>query len=301
MEKIDLNRKGILMAGGSGSRLMPITCSVSKQLLPVGDKPLIFYSLSILLLAGIREIAIVCQPCHRENFYRLLGDGSIFGIDIRYIVQEKPGGIAQGILLAEDFIGSDPLTLMLGDNIFYGIGLTGLLRSIPAENSGATIFAHRVSDPERFGVAEFDEAGLIRSIEEKPKVARSNYALTGLYFYDNRALDFAKRLRPSERGELEITDLNKRYLEIGELAVKKFGRGFAWLDTGTHQSLVAATNFVNTIESQQAIKIACLEEIAFDQGWISVDELECQAERFSNSSYGEYLRTLINRVQNESY
>jgi len=263
-------RKGIILAGGSGTRLHPVTKGVSKQLLPVYDKPMIYYPLSVLMLAGIQDILIITTPEDQAAFQRLLGKGEDYGINLSYAIQPSPDGLAQAFIIGESFIGNDPVCLVLGDNIFYGQGFRPMLVETIAKNSGATIFGYQVKDPERFGVVEFDKQFKAISIEEKPLIPKSNYAVTGLYFYQNDVVSLAKSIRPSERGELEITSINQAYLDMGELNVKVLGRGFAWLDTGTHESLLAASHFIETIENRQGFKVACLEEIAFHQGWISV-------------------------------
>lgn len=285
--------KGILLAGGSGSRLNPVTRGVSKHLLPVGDKPLIYYPLSVLMIAGIREVLLVTTSRDQENFQSLLGDGSAFGISIKYVLQSYPRGIAEAFLLCEEHINEEPVALVLGDNVFYGYGFGGLLRRVASDVGGASIFGYRVNDPERFGVLSFGPNGKINSIDEKPKNPASNIAVTGLYFYDHRVVTFAKELVTSDRGELEITDINRRYLELGELNVEIFGRGFAWLDTGTHGSLMDASNFINAIEARQGLKVACLEEIAFSQGWINFESLEASADMHLGSTYGIYLKKLV--------
>ena len=281
--------KGIILAGGAGSRLHPITLGVSKQLLPVYDKPMIYYPLSVLMLSGIREVLIISTPADLSGYQRLLGDGSEFGIIIDYAVQEAPEGLAQAFLIGEKFIGNDNVSLVLGDNIFFGQHFSDKLALAMKHDSGATIFGYHVPDPERFGVVTFDDELRVLSLEEKPTSPQSNYAVTGLYFYDNDVIDFAKGLEPSARGELEITDINKKYLERGDLRVELLGRGFAWLDTGTHDSLIEAGQFVQTVESRQGLKVACLEEIAFHNGWISVDLLLKRASKFKKTSYGQYL------------
>lgn len=285
--------KGIILAGGSGTRLFPITLGISKQLLPVYDKPMIYYPLSVLMLAGIRDILIITTPEDQAGFKRALGNGEQFGISLSYEVQRRPDGLAQAFIIAEDFIGDSGVCLVLGDNLFYGQGFTPKLQQAAQRATGATVFGYQVKDPERFGVVEFDKNKLALSIEEKPEYPKSHFALTGLYFYDNAVVDIAKQVRPSHRGELEITCVNRAYLEQGNLNVELLGRGFAWLDTGTHESLLEAAQFVETIEKRQGYKIACLEEIAFNQGWLGRDQLRTQAEQFRKNGYGEYLLDLL--------
>ena len=285
--------KGIILAGGSGTRLYPLTKVTSKQLLPIYDKPMIYYPLSVLMNAGIREILIISTPDDTPRFESLLGDGHQFGIELSYAVQPSPDGLAQAFIIGEEFIGTDSVAMVLGDNIFHGHGLTKRLQAAAAKESGATVFGYYVDDPERFGIVEFDEEGKAISLEEKPVHPKSNYCVTGLYFYDNRVVEYAKNLKPSARGELEITDLNKIYLENGELEVTLLGQGFTWLDTGTHESLVDATNFVKTVETHQHRKIACLEEIAYLRGWISRDELMETYEVLKKNQYGAYLKDVM--------
>ncbi len=288
--------KGIILAGGSGSRLYPITMGVSKQLLPIYDKPMIYYPLSVLMLAGIQDILIITTPDDQASFQRLLGDGSRFGIHLSYAIQPKPEGLAQAFLIGEHFIGNDSVCLVLGDNIFYGQGFTPKLRQASRRKSGATVFGYQVKDPERFGVVEFDNQRRAISIEEKPQSPRSHYAVTGLYFYDNDVIEIAKLVKPSPRGELEVTSINQAYLARGDLQVELLGRGFAWLDTGTHESLLEAAQFVETIEKRQGYKIACLEEIAFNQGWLSKNKIIELSQYFEKSGYGAYIRQLAREV-----
>jgi len=292
---VSVTRKGIILAGGSGTRLYPLTRVVSKQLLPVYDKPMIFYPLATLMQADIREIIIITTPHEQSLFRQLLGDGSDWGLRLEYAVQPEPEGLAQALIITEEFLQGDPSCLILGDNIFHGGGLSDVLTRATGQYDGATVFGYWVRDPERYGVVEFDSDGQVQSIEEKPANPRSNYAVTGLYFYDGRASTFARSLKPSRRGELEITDLNRIYLEEGSLSVERLGRGYAWLDTGTHESLQQAANFIETIESRQGLKVACPEEIAFMQGWISEDQVRNLARPLLKSGYGEYLLSLIGR------
>lgn len=285
--------KGIILAGGSGTRLYPLTKVTSKQLLPIYDKPMIYYPLSVLMNAGIREILIISTPDDTPRFQALLGDGHQFGIELSYAIQPSPDGLAQAFIIGADFIGDDRVAMVLGDNIFHGQGLKKRLRAAAAKETGATVFGYYVDDPERFGIVEFDAEGKAISIEEKPAKPKSNYCVTGLYFYDNRVVEYAKNLKPSARGELEITDLNRIYLENGELDVTLLGQGFTWLDTGTHESLVEASNFVKTIETHQHRKIACLEEIAYLNGWISKDEIMAAYEIYKKNQYGQYLKDVV--------
>jgi glucose-1-phosphate thymidylyltransferase len=292
MNATQSTNKGIILAGGAGTRLHPVTRAVSKQLLPVYDKPMIYYPLSTLMLAGIREILLISTPEDIGSFKRLLGDGCQVGLSIRYAVQPKPEGLAQAFLIGREFIGRDPVAMVLGDNIFYGQGFQGMLTQVAARTAGATVFAYPVKDPDRYGVVVLDDRGRPLSIVEKPREPKSNFAVTGLYFYDNQVVEIAAGLRPSARGELEITDVNRVYLQRGELNVELFGRGFAWLDTGTHESLLQAANFVQTIEQRQGLKIACIEEIALRKGFISAEQFQRLAQSQKNT-YGEYLQDLV--------
>lgn len=285
--------KGIILAGGSGTRLHPITLGISKQLLPIYDKPMIYYPLSVLMLAGIRDILIITTPADVRNFQQVLGDGQRFGINLSFATQASPDGLAQALIIGEHFIGSDRVCLVLGDNVFYGQGFTPKLKKAAARAAGATLFGYQVKDPERFGVVEFNQDKTAVSIEEKPLSPRSQYAVTGLYFYDNDVVEIAKTVKPSNRGELEITCVNNVYLERGDLQVELLGRGFAWLDTGTHESLLEAAQFVETVEKRQGFKIACLEEIAFNRGWLSADDVLAAAEAMKNNGYGQYLSSII--------
>ena len=286
-------RKGIVLAGGSGTRLHPITMGVSKQLLPIYDKPMVYYPISVLMLAGIQDILIISTPEDMPSYQKLLGNGKQFGVNLSYEIQPSPDGLAQAFIIGEKFIGNDPVCLVLGDNIFHGQHFSDQLKKANSQVSGATVFGYLVKDPERFGVVEFDEAGKAISLEEKPIKPKSDYAVTGLYFYDNEVVAIAKNIQPSDRGELEITSVNNVYLEKGRLQVEKLGRGFAWLDTGTHDSLLEASSYVQTIENRQGLKIAALEEIAWRNGWISDDQLKAQGEQFKKTQYGQYLLQLL--------
>jgi glucose-1-phosphate thymidylyltransferase len=292
MERM-ITRKGIILAGGSGTRLYPITQAISKQLLPVYDKPMIYYPLSVLMLAGIRDVLVINTPHEQALFRNLLGDGSRWGMRIEYAVQESPDGLAQAYLIGREFVAGQPSCLVLGDNIFYGHGLTDLLQRANERDQGATVFGYWVRDPERYGVAEFDSTGKVIGLEEKPSQPKSHYAVTGLYFYDGRASDFAAGLKPSPRGELEITDLNRCYLEDGALQLEKLGRGFAWLDTGTHESLVEASSYIETIEKRQGLRVCCPEEIAYVNGWIDAGQLAALARPLAKNGYGQYLLSLL--------
>ncbi|MDE2421453.1 MAG: glucose-1-phosphate thymidylyltransferase RfbA [Gammaproteobacteria bacterium] len=288
-----MKRKGIILAGGSGTRLHPATLAISKQLLPVYDKPMVYYPLSTLMLAGIREILIISTPQDIPRYQQLLGDGSQWGLSLSYVVQPSPDGLAQAFILGEEFIGDDHCALVLGDNIFFGHDFRQLLANASHKESGATVFAYHVHDPERYGVAEFDATGKVLSLEEKPKQPKSNYAITGLYFYDNQVVKLAKQIKPSARGELEITDLNQLYLNQGQLSVELMGRGYAWLDTGTHDSLLEASQFIATVEKRQGLKVACPEEIAFHNKWISAEQLAELAKPLAKNGYGQYLLNLL--------
>ena len=289
--------KGIVLAGGAGTRLHPITCGVSKQLLAVYDKPMIYYPLSVLMLAGIREILVITTPEDQASFQRLLGDGSEFGVELSYAVQPRPEGLAQAFIIGADFIGNDSVALVLGDNIFYGADLGSLVRQAAQRTSGATVFGYYVSDPERFGVVEFDENFNALSIEEKPAQPKSNYAVTGLYFYDNDVVEIARNIKPSARGELEITAVNNAYLERGDLHVVRLGRGYAWLDTGTHEAMLDAGNFIRTIETRQGLQVACLQEIAYQNGWMTAGDVRHSIRHLMKTAYGQYLAKMIGELE----
>ena len=291
------NRKGIILAGGSGTRLHPATLAISKQLLPVFDKPMIYYPLSVLMLAGIRDILIISTPQDTPRFEQLLGDGKRWGLNLQYAVQASPDGLAQAFVIGEKFIDGGACALVLGDNIFHGHNFYNLLKNAMARTEGASVFAYHVNDPERYGIAEFDSQGKVISLEEKPAVPKSSYAVTGLYFYDSQVVELAKSLKPSARGELEITDLNRIYLEKGQLAVEVMGRGYAWLDTGTHESLLDASQFIATMESRQGLKVACPEEISFRQGWINDEQLEALATPLTKNGYGKYLLSILKEIK----
>ncbi|ARF50686.1 glucose-1-phosphate thymidylyltransferase RfbA [Pantoea stewartii] len=292
--------KGIILAGGSGTRLYPLTLGVSKQLLPIYDKPMIYYPLSVLMLAGIKDVLIITTPEDQASFKRILNDGSQFGINLAYKVQPNPDGLAQAFIIGEEFIANDSVCLVLGDNIFFGQGFSPKLKKVVENNKGATVFGYQVMDPERFGVVEFDDHNRALSIEEKPNKPKSNWAVTGLYFYDNKVIDIAKKIVPSSRGELEITSINEKYLEMKELHVEQLGRGFAWLDTGTHDSLIEAGSFVETVQKRQGMMVACPEEIAWRNGWLTNEELKERGESLSKNHYGKYLIKLVETSKNES-
>jgi len=292
--------KGIILAGGSGTRLYPLTLGVSKQLLPIYDKPMIYYPLSVLMLAGIKDVLIITTPEDQASFKRILNDGSQFGINLAYKVQPNPDGLAQAFIIGEEFIANDSVCLVLGDNIFFGQGFSPKLKKVVENNKGATVFGYQVMDPERFGVVEFDDHNRALSIEEKPNKPKSNWAVTGLYFYDNKVIDIAKKIVPSSRGELEITSINEKYLEMKELHVEQLGRGFAWLDTGTHNSLIEAGSFVETVQKRQGMMVACPEEIAWRNGWLTNEELKERGESLSKNHYGKYLIKLVETSKNES-